>query len=118
MEKPKPINQDNDLQIMISYNSKSREVCLKIKSELEKVGFRVWIDVESIFGSSLESMANAIDKSFCVLVCVTEKYKESNFCRLEAEYVLQQKKSFIPLFLQPGYKPNGWLGLLIGTFIL
>lgn len=108
------VQDEKTLQIMISYNSKSREVCLNIKSELEKIGFRVWIDIESIYGSSLESMANAIDGSFCVLMCVTEKYKESNYCRLEAEYLLQQKKPFIPIFLQPGYKPNGWLGLLIG----
>lgn len=99
---------------MISYNSKSRETCLKIKSELEKAGFRVWIDIESIYGSSLSAMAYAIETSFCVLMCVTEKYKESNFCRLEAEYLIQQKKPYIPLFLQPGYKPNGWLGLVIG----
>lgn len=102
---------------MISYNSKSREACLRIKNELESVGFRIWIDVESIFGSSLESMANAIETSFCVLMCVTEKYKESNFCRLEAEYLVQTKKPFIPLFLQPGYRPTGWLGLVIGNQI-
>lgn len=101
-------------QIMISYNSKSRETCMKIKNEFEKLGFRIWIDVESIYGSSLEAMANAIDTSFCVLMCVTENYKESNFCRLEAEYVVQTKKPFVPLYLQPGYKPNGWLGLVIG----
>lgn len=100
---------------MISYNSKSREACLKIKNELEKVGFRVWVDVESIYGSSLQAMADAIDSSFCVLMCVTEKYKESNYCRLEAEYVVQQSKPYIPLYLQAGYKPNGWLGLVIGN---
>ena len=83
--------------VMISYNSKSREMCLKIKSELEAAGHSVWIDVESIYGSSLEAMAEAIEKCKCVLICITEKYKESNYCRLEAEYLMQQKKPFIPL---------------------
>jgi hypothetical protein len=29
----------------------------------------------------LESMANAIENSFCILVCMTEKYKQSPNCR-------------------------------------
>jgi hypothetical protein len=102
-------------QIMISYNSKSREICLEIKKYLEHDGYNVWIDVESMFGSSLESMATAIDNSFCILVCATEKYKESNNCRLEAEYIIQQKKNFIPLILEKNWKFSGWLAMMFGT---
>ena len=72
------------------------------KSELERRGFKVWIDVESIYGSSLEAMASAIENSVCILVCVTEKYKESNFCRLEAEYLVQKNKPFIPILMEKG----------------
>ncbi len=62
--------KDNAQQhIMISYNSASRDLCLKIKKELEAQGEKVWIDVEDISGSSLESMANAIERSKCVLIC-------------------------------------------------
>lgn len=61
--------------IMISYNRENRDLCLKIKKELENDGFKIWIDVEDIHGSSLESMANAIENSICVLVCMSEKYK-------------------------------------------
>ncbi|CAF0847844.1 unnamed protein product [Brachionus calyciflorus] len=102
---------------MISYNSKSRPICLNIKKELEKNGYKVWIDFESIYGSSLEAMANAIETSFCVLMCITENYKESNFCRLEAEYCVQKNCPFVPLILQKGYRPNGWLGIILGTRI-
>ena len=55
--------------IMISYNQESRDTCLKIKSELESTGYKVWIDVENISGSSLESMAGAVENSFCILIC-------------------------------------------------
>ena len=67
--------------IMISYNRNSRDLCLKIKTELENAGHSVWIDIESIHGSSLESMANAIEESKCVLICMTENYKQSVNCR-------------------------------------
>ncbi|RNA07786.1 hypothetical protein BpHYR1_034465, partial [Brachionus plicatilis] len=110
-------SKENQNQIMISYNSKSRPICLNIKKGLEKNGYKVWIDVESIYGSSLEAMANAIESSFCVLICITENYKESNFCRLEAEYCVQKNRPFIPLILQKGYRPNGWLGIILGTKI-
>ena len=48
---------------------------------------------------------------------MTEKYKESPNCRLEAEYVMQTNKPFVPLILQKAYKPNGWLGLILGSKI-
>jgi hypothetical protein len=62
-------------QIMISYNTQSREVCVKIKNALEQMGFAIWIDIENIHGSSLEAMAGAIENSDCILICMTEKYK-------------------------------------------
>ena len=96
--------------IMISYNTGSRELCLKIKGELEKLGYKIWIDVEQISGSSLEAMANALENSFCVLMCMTEKYKQSVNCRAEAEYAFTLNKPIIPLIMQKDYKPDGWLG--------
>lgn len=88
---PVQIDQDNndDGHIMISYNSRSRDLCLKIKEELEKRNFKVWIDVEKIHGATLDSMADAIEKSKCVLVCVTEKYKLSTNCRLVSYFILR-----------------------------
>jgi hypothetical protein len=103
--------------IMISYNRDSRDLCLQIKGELESLGYRIWIDVEDIHGSSLESMAKAIEDSFCVLMCMTEKYKQSTNCRAEAEYAFQLNKPIIPLIMQKDYKPDGWLGIILGSKI-
>jgi hypothetical protein len=36
-------------------------------------------------------------------------------CRLEAQYGHQQQVDLIPLMMESGYKPTGWLGLIIGT---
>jgi hypothetical protein len=67
--------------IMISYNRDNRDLCLKIKNDLISKGYEVWIDVEKISGSSLESMAEAIENSECVLICMTEKYKVSSYSK-------------------------------------
>jgi male-specific lethal 1 len=100
------IDENIGKHIMISYNRESRDLCLKIKSELESQNLKVWIDTESISGSSLESMALAIENSFCVLMCMTEKYKQSPNCRAEAEYAFTLNKSIIPLIMQVNYKPG------------
>ncbi len=82
----------DDGHIMISYNTESRQTCLKIKKELELLKYRVWIDVSEIHGSSLESMAQAIENASCVLMCVTEKYRQSLNCQAEAQYAFRLKK--------------------------
>ena len=117
IENIKPVLPSED-HIMISYNTGSRELCLKIKEELERFNFKVWIDVNEIHGSSLESMANAVEKSECVLMCVTEKYRQSLNCQAEAQYAFRLNKCIIPLIMQPGYHSvKGWLGFIIGDKI-
>ena len=39
------------------------------------------MDIEQLSGSTLAGMADAVEKSSVVLVCMSEKYKESSNCR-------------------------------------
>ena len=87
----------SDEHIMISYNSASRELCLNIKTKLENFGYRVWIDVVNMHGSSIDAMAQAVENSMCVLMCVTEKYRQSNPCQCEAKYAFNLKKNYLVL---------------------
>ena len=100
--------------IMISYNWASKEMCTKIKDELKARGYQVWIDVEQIYGSTLASMAEAVENASVFLMCVSEKYYQSPNCRLEAEYAVKLQKPIIPLVMQQDYMPLGWLGIIIG----
>ena len=34
---------------------------------------------------------------------------------LEAEYAFQLKKPIIPLMMEENYKPDGWLGMIVGA---
>lgn len=111
------VDDEKKKHIMISYNRETRETCLKMKEKLVQNGFKVWIDVEQIQGSSLDSMAKAIENSFCVLICMTEKYKQSVFCRAEAEYTFIRNVPFVPLILQEGFSADGWLGIMVGSKI-
>ena len=111
-DRVKPIKDNNEQkQVMISYNSASRDLCLKIKEELEKNNYKVWIDINEIHGSSLEAMARAVESSDYILMCITEKYRQSVNCQAEAQYSFKLKKKIIPLIMQKGMENvDGWLG--------
>lgn len=67
--------------IMISYQWDVQETLIKVKNKLQQSGFNVWMDLEQMGGSTLEAMARAVENSSVVLVCVSQKYKESANCR-------------------------------------
>ena len=72
----------------------------------------MWFDLERMKGSVMDAMSEAIEGAEVMLYGVSEPYKESANCRLEANYAHQQDLDMIPLMMQEGYKANGWLGLV------
>lgn len=75
-------------------------------------------------------MASAVENSFVVLMAINEQYHQSRYCRLgnfirlfpigylirlEAEYSVEQNKPSIPMMMQTGYRPSGWLGIINGS---
>eukprot|EP01052_Picozoa_sp_SAG31_P060304 SAG31_NODE_19493_length_600_cov_0.988024_2_plen_91_part_00 len=66
---------------MISYSWKQQEAVIKIRKELGVRGYRVWIDIEQMRGSTVDAMAEAIDSASVMLYCISESYKSSQNCR-------------------------------------
>eukprot|EP01052_Picozoa_sp_SAG31_P018536 SAG31_NODE_1317_length_8836_cov_3.151311_1_plen_650_part_00 len=93
----------------------AQEKVLKIKSALEKRGIRVWMDVANMQGSTLSGMAEAVEGAYAVCIVLSPQYKESGACRTEADYAYTLKKHTIPLMATANYKPDGWLGILVGS---
>ena len=101
--------------VMISYQWDVQKRVVELKNQLQAAGYKVWIDLDDMCGSTLEAMARAVENACAVLVCVSHKYKESPNCRSEAEYAYQQRKTVIPLMMEENFKPDGWLGIIVGT---
>ena len=101
--------------VMISYQWDAQQVLVEVKNKLQASGYRVWMDLEQMGGSTLEAMAKGVENAAVVLVCVSQRYKESPNCRSEAEYAYQLRKDIIPLMMQRNYTADGWLGMLVGT---
>ncbi|CAF4005132.1 unnamed protein product, partial [Rotaria sp. Silwood2] len=106
-----------EYDMMISYCWAQKTLCHKINDRLEQEGYKVWLDRDEMRGSIIECMAEAIEKSRYVLICMSSNYKKSTNCKAEAEYAFNRKSKIIPLVVEPKYKADGWLGFLAGSKI-
>jgi len=107
--------KDAEKHVMMSYNWENQALIMRIKKALQEQGIKVWMDVDDLKGSTLQAMADAVEKSVCVIMAMSEKYQESPNCRLEGEYALQQHKTILPLLVHHDFKPTGWLGMILGA---
>ncbi|CAF3324917.1 unnamed protein product [Rotaria socialis] len=118
--KPAPqANRERKFQydIMISYCHADKELICKIHKFLLAEGFLVWIDLNNMFGPAMSAMADAVENSEFVLVCMSDSYKQSTYCQAEAEYAFSCKRRLVPLKVRPRYRADGWLGFMIGSRI-
>ncbi|CAF4309767.1 unnamed protein product, partial [Adineta steineri] len=107
----------NTFDIMISYSHKEKVLCKQLYDELTKNGYRVWIDFDQMHGNVMDAMAQAIDRSEIIIICMSEQYRQSNFCRAEAHYAFQRQRRIVPVLMQKHYKPDGWLLFLVGQLL-
>ncbi|UJR22665.1 hypothetical protein I4U23_025704 [Adineta vaga] len=102
---------------MISYSHKDKVLCKQLYDELIRRNYRVWIDFDQMHGNVMDAMAQAIDRSQTIIICMSEQYRKSNFCRAEAHYAFQRQRQIVPVLMQKHYKPDGWLLFLIGQLL-
>ncbi|CAF0989520.1 unnamed protein product [Rotaria sordida] len=110
-------NDEKPFDIMISYSHKEKVLCKQIYDELIKSGYRIWIDFDHMHGNVMDAMAQAIEQSHVIIICMSEQYRRSNYCRAEAHYAFQRQLKIVPILLQRHYKPDGWLSFLIGQLL-
>ena len=113
---PALIDEDHlHYDLMISYSHANKDLCLQLYEHLTQLNFRVWLDLENMFGSTIHAMATAIESSSIILVCMSQSYKQSAYCRSEAEYAFTRQRKIIPLLMENKYRPDGWLGLICAS---
>ena len=110
-------SEEKSFDIMISYCHKETEICRKLYEELVRSGYRVWIDFDQMHGNVMDAMAHAIEQSRTMIICMSEQYRRSNYCRAEAQYAFQKQLNIVPILVQMHYKPDGWLSFLIGPLL-
>ena len=66
---------------MISYQWDHQKIFIDVRNALLKAGYKVWLDIDQMGGSTLEAMASAVEGAKIVLMSVSKKYKDSTYCR-------------------------------------
>ena len=118
--------------VMLSYAwGAKKQLVINFQTELQQLGYDVWRDedgssiVPAMSGAVDDRMAEAIEASYAVIICVSPQYKESANCQMEAKYsnVLYKKKklSIHYVMMDSNYHTNsdpvcvdGWLAFMIG----
>ena len=101
--------------VMLSYNWGHQEAVKRLNLALKSRSYTVWIDIEKMQGSTVEAMSEAVEDSAVMCYGISQAYKESTNCRLEAQYAFQQELDMVPLMMEEGYRAKGWLGMLLGV---
>eukprot|EP01040_Poterioochromonas_malhamensis_P009077 gene9077-9831_t len=119
--------------IMLSYAwGANKQHVVELGNRLRALGYDVWRDEEGsslvgpMSGDIVETMAEAIQHSFMVVICVSREYKDSSNCRAEAKFSRSRQQShklkIAYVMMDQNYttvsKPNvvdGWLGFMVGT---
>jgi len=118
--------------VMLSYAwAAKKDLVVALGNALGALGYDVWRDelgsdvVPPMSGDTDDRMAEAIEASHAVVICVSPQYKESFNCRSEAKYCQSMKKNhglkLLYVMMDDGYTTvskgrtvDGWLGFMVG----
>ena len=101
--------------IFISYSHQTTKRAMQLRDMLRDRGLPVWFDAEAIRGNSIEAMVLGLNDARLVIMCLSDGYRQSDFCKREAEYTVLKKKPFQPVILQEGFRmENDWLCFVVG----
>ncbi|CAF0975814.1 unnamed protein product [Rotaria sordida] len=103
--------------IMISYNRSCEDTCRQIRNALKELKYEVWMDVYDMHNNFIDGMAKAIRNSYIVLMCINSKYKDSFWCRKEAEDISIKQIKIIPCYMEKPFRTDDWLDFLLGANI-
>lgn len=114
-----PINASEEKpqtgHIFISYCHQNTTRAMQIRDLLKERGLPIWIDAEAIRGNSVEAMVNGLNYARLVIICMSDGYRQSDFCKREAEYTVLKKKTYQPVIMQEGFHmENDWLCFMVG----
>ena len=82
-------NSDYSYDLLISYSHQDKDICYQIHEQLLADGFKIWIDSENIYGSTIDRMADTIENSQFIPFCVSHRYETSPYCKTEGQYTYE-----------------------------
>ena len=90
------INNDK-LHIMFSYSWDNKDNVRHIYDLLEQEFPNIpkWIDINQMQGNIMETMNDAVENAFVIIIFLSKSYKNSKNCKTESELVIGKQKKFL-----------------------
>ncbi|MBQ8961380.1 MAG: toll/interleukin-1 receptor domain-containing protein [Ruminococcus sp.] len=102
----------------VSYSHDNESDVKLILRPLEIMGYRFWYDDKDIGSGEpwIDEVLGAMDRSAAIVAFISESYERSDPCKREMYYYTKRfpEKKVIPVIIQNGYEPEGWLDFLTG----
>ncbi len=96
------------LLIFVSYSREDwADYVEPLVNRLHQAGFSVWVDQQLIQGGQdwLDEINQALEKSDCLVLCVSPAALASKYVKIEYRYFLTEDKPIIPLICRPAQLP-------------
>ena len=100
--------------IVISNCQKFYLKCERIRNELKKIGFNVYMSVDGSTESLRGDMDKHIETASLVLICFSDEYKNNIFCRYDAKQVTSFEKDAVFVKMDNN-EPHGWLQKVVSN---
>ncbi|XP_077985872.1 uncharacterized protein LOC144440378 [Glandiceps talaboti] len=101
--------------VMLSYEWNQLSMVKQIKEELEKRGYKTWMDLSHMRSDTNRSMTEGVDVADVIVMCISRAYKGSDDCQTEMRYADEMQKAIIPLKIEKDAEFDGWLCTIIGN---
>ncbi len=101
--------------VMLSYQWDQQDKVKRVHDLLTKLGVKVWMDIFGGMGEDIyDSMAEGVSNAAVVVCFMSQKYQDSENCKLELRFAKQTGKAIVPVLTDqsPGWRASGWLGLI------
>jgi hypothetical protein len=99
--------------VMLSYQWDSQKTVVKVREGLIRRGLQTWMDIDGGMRSDVyDSMAEGVQNSWVLAAFMTQRYQDSQNCKLELKFAASTETPVVPVMLQPNWRASDWLGIL------
>jgi len=105
-----------DCDVFISYSSNDKQVAIRLKTELEKLGVHCWRDKDDLMGGAhfLDEIAQALDSVRIMVLIFSSKTMDSKYVKAELEYAYDNGMHIIPIKIEETVPQKSWKLMLGG----
>ena len=98
---------------MFSYQWDRQQQVMAVRERFERLGIPTWMDVDGGMQVNIyDSMAQGVSNAAVVIAFISQRYQDSENCKLELNFAKQNNVPIVPVKMQDHWKASEWLGVV------